>query len=48
MAEKLGDDKAVKLLSQTLQEEKDTDQKLTELASKISVTSKAKAATLGH
>ncbi len=48
MAEKLGDDKAVKLLSQTLQEEKDTDEKLTELASHISVASKAKATTSGH
>jgi ferritin-like metal-binding protein YciE len=48
MAEKLGDDKAVKLLSQTLQEEKDTDEKLTELASHISVGLKAKATTVGH
>src|SRR5271170_1237503 len=39
MAEKLGEDEAVKLLSQTLQEEKDTDQKLTELAEQIPVVS---------
>ena len=43
MAEKLGNDKAVKLLSQTLQEEKDTDQKLTELAEQIPVESEKKA-----
>jgi ferritin-like metal-binding protein YciE len=48
MAEKLGDDKAAKLLSQTLQEEKDTDEKLTELASRISVEAKAKATSLGR
>jgi ferritin-like metal-binding protein YciE len=43
MAEKLGDEKAVKLLGQTLQEEKETDQKLTELAEKIRVETPRKA-----
>jgi ferritin-like metal-binding protein YciE len=43
MAEKLGDEKAVKLSGQTLQEEKKTDEKLTELAGKISVESPRKA-----
>jgi ferritin-like metal-binding protein YciE len=37
MAEKLGDDKAAELLSQTLQEEKDTDVKLSNLADQIQV-----------
>jgi ferritin-like metal-binding protein YciE len=37
MAEKLGEDKAVNLLSETLQEEKDTDVKLSELADKMTV-----------
>lgn len=37
MAEKLGDEKAAKLLSQTLQEEKDTDEKLTQLAEAMKV-----------
>lgn len=37
LAEKLGEDKAVRLLNQTLQEEKDTDRKLSELADKITV-----------
>jgi ferritin-like metal-binding protein YciE len=37
MAEKLGEDAAVKLLSQTLQEEKDTDVKLSGLADEIVV-----------
>jgi ferritin-like metal-binding protein YciE len=37
MAEKLGHDEAVKLLEQTLQEEKDTDVKLSELSDEISV-----------
>jgi ferritin-like metal-binding protein YciE len=44
MAEKLGNTQAVKLLSQTLQEEKDTDEKLTKLAEKISVEGSDKAA----
>ena len=35
MAEKLGEDKAVNLLSQTLQEEKDTDVKLSKVADKM-------------
>ena len=35
MAEKLGEDAAVKLLSQTLQEEKDTDVKLSDIADKL-------------
>jgi ferritin-like metal-binding protein YciE len=37
MAEKLGETEAYKLLSQTLQEEKDTDVKLSDLADKIEV-----------
>jgi ferritin-like metal-binding protein YciE len=37
IAEKLGERQAVTLLSKTLQEEKDTDEKLTELAEKIKV-----------
>lgn len=37
MAEKLGEDNAVQLLSQTLQEEKDTDVKLSNLADEMSV-----------
>jgi ferritin-like metal-binding protein YciE len=36
-AEILGEDEAVKLLEQTLEEEKETDRKLTELASEINV-----------
>jgi ferritin-like metal-binding protein YciE len=36
-AELLGDEKAVELLEQTLEEEKETDQKLTQLAEKINV-----------
>jgi ferritin-like metal-binding protein YciE len=37
MAEKLGESKAVNLLSQTLQEEKDTDIKLSKLADKMTI-----------
>jgi ferritin-like metal-binding protein YciE len=37
MAEKLGEGKAVNLLSQTLQEEKDTDVKQSKLADKMTV-----------
>src|ERR1700733_12433860 len=37
MAEKLGEDKAVQLLSQTLQEEKDTDVKLSKVADKMTI-----------
>ena len=37
MAEKLGDQKAVQLLTQTLQEEKDTDLKLSKLSGKMKV-----------
>jgi ferritin-like metal-binding protein YciE len=37
MAEKLGQGKAVDLLSQTLQEEKDTDEKLSKVADKMKV-----------
>jgi ferritin-like metal-binding protein YciE len=37
MAEKLGEHQAVTSLSETLQEEKDTDQKLTQLADKMKV-----------
>lgn len=48
MAEKLGDSKAVKLLSQTLQEEKDTDEKLTELAEKIPIEGASKSTSAGH
>ena len=48
MAERLGDSKAVKLLSQTLQEEKDTDEKLTELAEKIPVEGASKSTSAGH
>jgi ferritin-like metal-binding protein YciE len=36
-AELLGEDEAVQLLEQTLEEEKETDQKLTDLASEINV-----------
>jgi ferritin-like metal-binding protein YciE len=37
MAEKLGEDKAVNILIQTLQEEKDTDVKLSALADKMTI-----------
>jgi ferritin-like metal-binding protein YciE len=37
MAEKLGEHKAVNLLSQTLQEEKDTDVKLSKVADKMTI-----------
>ena len=37
MAEKLGENEAAKLLSQTLQEEKDTDVKLSKVADKMTV-----------
>jgi ferritin-like metal-binding protein YciE len=37
MAEKLGESKAVNLLSQTLQEEKDTDVKLSKIADKMTI-----------
>ena len=37
MAEKLGESKAVNLLSQTLQEEKDTDVKLSKVADKMTI-----------
>jgi ferritin-like metal-binding protein YciE len=37
MAEKLGESEAVKLLSQTLQEEKDTDVKLSKAADKMTI-----------
>jgi ferritin-like metal-binding protein YciE len=39
MAEKLGEDDAVELLSQTLQEEKDTDVKLSDLSDKMTLES---------
>jgi ferritin-like metal-binding protein YciE len=46
MAEKLGDEKAVQLLTQTLQEEKDTDVKLSKLSDKMKVEgNQAKAFT---
>jgi ferritin-like metal-binding protein YciE len=48
MAEKLGDGRAVKLLSETLQEEKDTDEKLTELAEQIPVEGDSKATAAGR
>jgi ferritin-like metal-binding protein YciE len=38
IAEKLGESEAAKLLSQTLQEEKDTDVKLSKVADKMTVT----------
>jgi ferritin-like metal-binding protein YciE len=41
MAEKLGEDKAVELLGETLEEEKETDQKLTELADSIELSEEA-------
>jgi len=37
MAEKLGETEAAKLLSQTLQEEKDTDVKLSKVADKMTI-----------
>jgi ferritin-like metal-binding protein YciE len=43
MAERLGEDDAVDLLSQTLQEEKDTDVKLSNLADQIQVISESDA-----
>ena len=48
IAEKLGDSKAVKLLTQTLQEERETDEKLTELAEKIPVEGASKPTSAGH
>jgi ferritin-like metal-binding protein YciE len=48
MAEKLGDGRAVKLLSETLQEEKDTDEKLTQLAEQIPVEGDSKATAAGR
>ena len=39
MAEQLGENEAMDLLSQTLQEEKDTDVKLSNLADQIQVVS---------
>jgi ferritin-like metal-binding protein YciE len=41
IAEKLGENAAVKLLSQTLEEEKETDEKLTELANNIELSEEA-------
>jgi ferritin-like metal-binding protein YciE len=41
IAEKLGENAAVKLLGQTLEEEKETDEKLTELANSIEVSEEA-------
>jgi ferritin-like metal-binding protein YciE len=38
MAERLGEDNAVELLGETLEEEKETDEKLTELADSIDVS----------
>jgi ferritin-like metal-binding protein YciE len=41
IAEKLGENAAVKLLGQTLEEEKETDEKLTELANSIELSEEA-------
>jgi ferritin-like metal-binding protein YciE len=48
MAEKLGEDEAVDLLSQTLQEEKDTDVKLSNLADELQVISEGDAEEEGE
>ena len=48
MAEKLGDDRAVELLSQTLQEEKDTDVKLSNIADEMSVEGDAEGDSDSH
>jgi ferritin-like metal-binding protein YciE len=47
MAEKLGERRAVTLLSKTLQEEKDTDEKLTQLAEKMKVVGGSEAKSQG-
>jgi ferritin-like metal-binding protein YciE len=47
MAEKLGERQAVTLLSKTLQEEKDTDEKLTQLAEKMKVAGDSDAKSQG-
>ena len=47
MAEKLGERQAVALLSKTLQEEKDTDEKLTQLAEKVKVVGGSDAKSQG-
>jgi ferritin-like metal-binding protein YciE len=47
MAEKLGKRQAVTLLSKTLQEEKDTDEKLTQLAEKMKVAGDSDAKSQG-
>jgi ferritin-like metal-binding protein YciE len=47
MAEKLGERQAVTLLSKTLQEEKDTDEKLTQLAEKMKVVGGSEAKSQG-
>jgi ferritin-like metal-binding protein YciE len=47
MAEKLGERQAVTLLSKTLQEEKDTDEKLTQLAEKMKVVGGSDAKSQG-
>jgi ferritin-like metal-binding protein YciE len=44
MAQKLGEDEAVKLLSETLQEEKDTDVRLSDLADQIQVVGESEDA----
>jgi ferritin-like metal-binding protein YciE len=44
MAEKLGEDQAVELLGETLEEEKETDEKLTELADSIEVSEETEEA----
>jgi ferritin-like metal-binding protein YciE len=44
MAQKLGEDEAVKLLSETLQEEKDTDVRLSDLADQIQLVGESEDA----
>jgi ferritin-like metal-binding protein YciE len=46
-AELLGEDQAAQLLEQTLEEEKETDQKLTDLASDINVKAKGEGSEAG-
>jgi ferritin-like metal-binding protein YciE len=46
-AELLGEDTAVQLLEQTLEEEKETDQKLTDMASEINVRAMGEGSEAG-
>jgi ferritin-like metal-binding protein YciE len=48
MAEKLGEDAAVNLLGETLEEEKETDEKLTELADSIEVSEEAEEGEIAN